>query len=257
MKKLKFLIILILTCLLVISQVAAAFAAPALKDAELIKGTVQEITTEIDPNTGIMTVIIKVLTANDVLQTVRISQEKAIELGILVLDEDGNPFANEDALEMEVEIYPTDVIPNQKDTQHPVGKALAAFFSDIPDMDYDAVMSAHEDGNGFGVIAQALWLTRKIGGGAEDFVLILQAKKDGDYSNFAFEDGTSPTSWGQFRKAVMGEDKKGNLGMVMSVKDKANDDDAPDNGNNGQGKDKDKDKDKGNNGKDEGKSKKP
>ncbi|MEO8357093.1 MAG: hypothetical protein ABI621_14360 [Chloroflexota bacterium] len=263
MKKKKLLISLILTGVLLISQVAAAFAAPTLGDADLIAGTVQAITLETDSNTGIITVLIEVLGEPGESRTVRIGQEKAMEFGLVVLDENGNLFINEDAMGLEIEIDSASFIPNQETTQHPVGNALAVFFSDITGLDYDAIMSAHEDGDGFGVIAQALWLTRKLEGDAEDFTLILQAKQDGEYSNFIFEDGTSPTNWAQFRRAVMGGDTKGNLGIVMSSKDKDNgsnnngNSDNTTNGNSGNGNNKDKEKDKSNNGKDNGKGKKP
>ena len=78
------------------------------------------------------------------------------------------------------------------------------------------------------------------------FLAIVQAKKDKDFSAFVLEDGSTPQNWGQFKKAALNGDKKGNLGVVMSGKDKDN---------NGHGQDKDKtnngngqDKDKSNNG---------
>jgi hypothetical protein len=267
MKKLNMLVSLVITGVMIISQVAAVFAAPAIEDVDLIAGTVQAITLKIDPNTGVITVLVDLLDENGESLTVRIGQETAMELGLVVLDADGNLILNEDALEQEIEIDPADVLPDEE-ARHPVGSALAIFFADVPGLDYDAIMSAHEDGSGFGLIAQALWLTRKFGGDAEEFALILQAKKDRDYSNFVFEDGTSPTNWGQFRKALLGEDKKGNLGMVMSNKDAGDDSNSTGNGdnanhgNNGNddnrgNKDKDKGKDKNNNGNDNGNGKKP
>jgi hypothetical protein len=263
MKKKNLLISLILTGVLLISQVAAVFAAPTLGDADLIAGTVQTITLETNSNTGMITVLIELIGEPGESQTVRIGHEKAVELGLVVLDENGNLFINEDAMGLEIEIDAASVIPNQEEAQHPVGNALAVFFSDITGLDYDAIMSAHEDGNGFGVIAQALWLTRKLEGDAEDFALILQAKQDGEYSNFIFEDGTSPTNWAQFRRAVMGEDTRGNLGIVMSSKDNDNgsngngNSDNATHGNSGNGNNRDKDKDKSNNGNDNGKGKNP
>ncbi len=83
----------------------------------------------------------------------------------------------------------------------------------------------HEEGYGFGVIAQALWLTQKMEGDADVLTAILEAKKTGDYSAFTLEDGTVPTSWGQLKKAIMAGDKKNNLGVVMSGKDKDKDKD--------------------------------
>ncbi len=112
---------------------------------------------------------------------------------------------------------------------------------------------------GFGVIAQALWLTQKMEGDADVLTAILEAKKIGDYD--------VPSPWrtarsrpaGASLKAIMAGDKKNNLGVVMSGKDKDKDKDNPGNngsgGDNGNGNDngsanhpnKDKDKDKGNN----------
>lgn len=250
MKNTKFLISLILASVLVISQVAVVFAAPTQEGTDPIIGTVQKITLETDPDTGVTTVLVEVLDENGVSRTVRISQDTALEpeLGLITLDDDGNPLSNQDALGLEIAIEPADIIPDMAQEQHPVGSALSTFFSDIEGLDYYAIMEAHENGNGFGVIAQALWLTRKLNGDASNFALILQAKKDGDFSAFTFEDGTSPVNWGQFRKAVMGEDKKGNLGIMMSDTNQGN---GNSNGNgNGNNKDKNKakNKDRNNNG---------
>lgn len=128
---------------------------------------------------------------------------------------------------------------------HPVGDALAAFFSDITD--YETIMAAHKEGFGFGTIAQALWLTQKYVGdseeldGADIFYEILLARETGDYSFFTLEDGTAIKNWGQFKKAILDGDKKGNLGVVISSQNK-----DKDKSNNGNGQDKNKDK--GNNG---------
>lgn len=257
MKKAKFFISLILASVLIISQAAVVFAAPTQAITDPITGTVQGITLETDPNTGVTTVLVEVLEGN-VYQTVRISLETALDpdLGLVILDEDGNPFINEEALGLEIVIDPAMVIPDDEEPEHPVGSALATFFSDITDLDYDAIMTAHENGFGFGVIAQALWITRKLGGNASNFALILDVKKSGDYSNIIWSDGTVvslpdgtvPTNWGQFRKAAM---DKSSLGMVMSHKDKdiGNNGNGNVNGNNnGNGNAKDKNKDKDNNG---------
>src|SRR5262245_63354362 len=98
-------------------------------------------------------------------------------------------------------------------------------------------MNANENGYAFGVIAQALWLTQKRGGDSNFLLAILQAKSFGSYDKL-FDDyqellpdvSTIPTSWGQFRKAVM---EKDNLGTVMSAKDE--DEDKGNAGNQGNG----------------------
>jgi hypothetical protein len=165
-------------------------------------------------------------------------------------DVDGNPFIVEPLLET-IEIDPATILPSEDDAQHPIGSAIATFFSDVPGVEYRTIMEAYENGTGFGVIAQALWLTRKLGGDADAFMLIIEAKKTGDFSSINLSDGTTPLNWGQFKKAVLAEDKKGNLGMVISGKEKkdngnGNPGNQGINSNNGNNKDKDKDKGNGN-----------
>jgi len=73
------------------------------------------------------------------------------------------------------------------------------------------------------VIAQAMWMAKGLTNDSDDSEgvvvvdagLILAAKKSGDYSAFTLPDGSTPTNWGQFKKAVMGKDKK-NLGIIVS-----------------------------------------
>ena len=244
MPKTKFITSLVLAFAVLALQIGVVFAAPALQEG-FITGTVTELVCETDTTTGVTTFLVTVEDADGVSQTVRIDQLTAEELGLVTIDGDGNPDCSEEALAeaigLEVEIDPATVIPDEEERQHPVGAALATFFSDI--IDYDTIMAAHEDGVGFVVIAQALWLTQKLEGDADVFLTILEAKENKDFSAFTLEDGTTPKDWGQFRKAIMDGDK-GNLGIVMSDKDNDNG-----NGNgNGNGNNKNKDKDKGNNG---------
>ena len=231
MKNTKFLVSLLLVLAVLVAQVSAVFAAPAV-----ISGSVQSITLETNTNTAVTTVLITV-SDNGTSQTVRITLESAITLGLVILGGDGNPVINELILGQPVEIDPTTVITEEQMNQHPVGSALATFFSDISDLDYETIMAAHANGTGFGVIAQALWLTKKLDGDADVFLAIIDAKKTKDFSAFVLADGTVPQNWGQFRKVIM-DGKKGNLGIVMANRD-----------NNGNGKDKEKNKDdKQNNG---------
>lgn len=253
MKKAKIFISIIVLSLLIVSQAAVAFAAPKLEGMALITGKPVVVTKEIDLSTGIITFVVTVEDDLGGKQTVRISEETAWDLGLIDYDVDGHPFIF-DTLPTYVEIDPTTVIPSGEEPQHPVANALATFFSDIDGLDYDAIMQAHEDGTGFGVIAQALWLTRKLAGEQADtqlFLDILQARKDGDFTGFTFDDGSSPGNWGQFRQAVMGEDKKGSLGIAKSEKDK-DEKDIPNGGNSGNANNinsnKDRNKDKSNNG---------
>jgi hypothetical protein len=226
----KLLLSIVLTLILSMMQVGGAFAAPASQQATQISGAVQSLTLESDPTTGVVTVVVDVMYSNEVLQTVRISLETAIELGLVTLNGDGNPVINQIALGETVDIDPATVIPDQQEPQHPVGNALATFFSDIEGLDYDTIMAAHEDGLGFGVIAQALWVTSELEGDSQLFQDLLYAKQHNDYSAFSdfTEDGTTPKSWGQLRKALLS--KKG-LGIVMSAHSN-NGNTANENGNN-------------------------
>ena len=232
-------------------QAGTVAASPAAQE-QLITGTVTQLLCETDETTGITTFLVTVEGADGNVQKVRIDQLTAEELGLVAVDGDGNPDCSEEALQdaigTEVEIDPASVIADEEEPQHPVGSALAAFFSDITD--YDAIMEAHDDGFGFGVIAQALWMTQKLEGDNDIFAAILNAKESGDYSEFPLGDGTVPTNWGQFRKAVM-EKEKGKLGIVMSGKDSENG-----NGNgNGNNNPNANNKDKGNKGNDKDKGK--
>jgi len=242
MLKTKFVTSLVLSLAVVIVQVGTVSASPAVQEG-FITGTVTGLVCDTDTATGVTTYEVTVEDADGNLQTVRIDQFTADDLGLVTYDAEGNIDCSEEALlavlGTEVEIDPALVIPDVEEPQHPVGSALATFFSDF--IDYDTVMGAHEDGFGFGVIAQALWLTQKLEGDGGVFLAILQAKESGDYSDFVLEDGTTPKNWGQFRKAVM--DGKSNLGTIMSGKDNGND-----NGN--VNENTNKNKDKGNKGKD-------
>ncbi len=241
MKYMKFLVSFILVMFILAGQVSAVFAAP-----ERIAGTVQSITLETNIDTAVTTVLIT-LSDSGVSQTVRVNIDSAIALGIVILGGDGNPVINQAILGQLVEIDSSTVIEDQLH-QHPVGDALATFFSDIVDLDYDTIMAVHDEGTGFGVIAQALWLTKKLEGNSELFLAIIDAKKSKDFSAFVLEDGTSPTNWGQFKKAVM-DGKKGKPGVVMTNNNNEDNNRSGNGSNNGNGhgKDKEKNRDRENN----------
>jgi hypothetical protein len=107
--------------------------------------------------------------------------------------------------------------PTEEPTVHPVASALAAFFADILGLDYDEIMDYHEDGMGFGVIAQACWMSYALEGDATSLSDILAAKKSGDFSSIMLPDGGTAKNWGQFKKAVLSSDRaEKNLGAIMS-----------------------------------------
>ena len=254
MNRMKLVLGIFLTIILLVGQVGGALAAPLSQAASPIHGTVQGITLESDPATGVITVIVEVMDPNQSVQRVRLTQETAITLGLVLLDGDGNPVINETALAKSIEIDPSLIIPEKKEHEHPVANALATFFSDIEGIDYETIMVAHENGAGFGVIAQALWLASELGGDSQLFQDLLYAKEHNDYSSFSdfTADGSIPKSWGQLRKALLSNKS---LGLVMSNHanngnhGNGNNSNGNASGNgNGNNKDKDKNKDKTNNG---------
>jgi hypothetical protein len=238
---------LLLVLAVLFGQVGNVAAASQPQDTTPLTGTVQSITTETDAS-GVTTVLVTVLDAAGETQTVRLSLETALSLGLVKLDPlTQEPLVDETQIGQTVEIDPATVIPEEEAVEeeiHPIAWLLAEFFGEDPGI----VDGYHEDGFGFGVIAQALWMSETIGGDASAAGLILEAKDTGDFSAFTLEDGTIPSNWGQFKKAVLGKDKK-NLGVIVSghaEEDSLETSTQQDQGN-GHGRDKDKNKGKGRN----------
>jgi hypothetical protein len=252
MYKTKFLASILMAIAVLFAQVGMVAAAPTAQDTTPITGTIESITTETDSN-GVTTVVVTLLDDMGATQTVRLSVETAVALGLVTVDPVTNePVVDTTQVGQTVEIDPATVITDEptEESLHPIAVLLAAFFGE----DGSVVNGYHEDGFGFGVIAQALWMSRNINDDASLAGDILQARKDGDYSAF-FPEGTEnvPTNWGQFKKAVA--EKKNNLGVIVSGQ--ADSEDAlstsavDEHGNgkdkdkgNGKGKDKNKNKNK-------------
>jgi hypothetical protein len=254
MSNTKYLASILLVLIVLFAQVGNVAAAPQTQDATLISGTVQSITTETDAN-GVTTVLVTLLDDLGATQTVRLSVDTAVTLGLVTLDPaTQEPVIDETQVGQSVEVDPTTVIPDEEPTEetfHPIAWLLAEFFGEDPSV----VEGYHDDGFGFGVIAQALWISRNLTGTegensdaslAEE---ILQAKEDKNFEAF-FEahpeyivDGTLPTNWGQFKKAL--SNKKNNLGVIVSgQEDPDGATDALIQEDHGNGKDKDKGKGK-------------
>ena len=250
-------ILLVLAVLFI--QVGNVAAAPQAQDTTLITGTIQSIAKETDAN-GVTTVLVTLVDGQGATQTVRLSVDNAVTLDIVTLDPVTNePVIDESQVGQTVEIDPAVVIPDETETDesvHPIAWLLGEFFGEDPSV----IDGYHQDGFGFGVIAQALWISRNLTGSEEqtgDASLakeILQAKQDKDFEAF-FEahpdflvDGPAPTNWGQFKKAL--SDKKNNLGVVVSGQEEAgNSTDllTQEEPGNGKEKNKEKNKDKNNN----------
>jgi len=216
MNKLKLIFSLTMMFVVLFAQAGNAAAAPLAQTPTPIAGTVTNIELSTNAN-NVTTVLVTLTDAQNATQTVRISIDTANSLGLL--DSNGQPIALTGD-PVVVTIDSTAVIPDpttEEEPVNPISALLAGFF----DVDASVVDGYHTDGFGFGVIAQALWMSKNLGGDASLAGDILQAKQDKDFAAF-FEahpelltDGqTVPTNWGQFRKTIL--TKKQNLGVVVS-----------------------------------------
>src|SRR5688500_15787144 len=246
MTKTRLLAGLLLIFALLSVQVRIAAAAPLAQATTPVTGTIQSVTTETDTD-GVTTVLVTLIDEQGSTQTVRISVETAVALGLVTMDPVTNePVVDETQVGQTVEI--TTIIPDEEPVEepvHPIAALLAAFFGE----EASAVNAYHEDGFGFGVIAQALWMSQNLNGDASTAELILDAKQSGDYSAFTLPDGSTPSNWGQFRKEVL--QKKNNLGVIVSgqadteTDEESQDEQVQEKNGNGHSKDKNKDKGKG------------
>ncbi|SRR6266498_5613959 len=204
-------ILLVVTVLF--AQVGTVFAAPAAQGTTPITGTVTKLETSTDFN-GVTTVLVTVKDDLGAEQTVRISVDTAVALGLATVDLTTNEVTLKDlTLETQpviVTIDSTTVIADEEPF-NPVAGFLASFFH----VSTTEINEYHEAGFGFGVIAQALWIAQGLNNDVSTAGLILEAKKTGDYSAFVLPDGSTPTNWGQFKNAALGKGKK-NLGIIVS-----------------------------------------
>ena len=247
--------VIFLALAMLFGQVGTASAAPQAQDAT--PPEITQIETETDAN-GDTTVLVTLLLEDQTIQTVRISLHYAVQLGLI--DSDTQLPVPLEELPTHVTIDPIQVIPDEESEDaevHLISSLLADFFFEgNPEM-AALIDSFHTGDNeaeqvfGFGVIAQALWMSEGFNDGTADAEVagqILLAKQSGDYSAFELPDGTSPSNWGQFKKALKENKEKHNLGIVVSGQaDEAEDSASQQDHGNGKAKNKDKGRDKNKN----------
>lgn len=206
-------------------QVGVVFAAPATQETS-ISGKIVDVEPSTPDAEGVATYLVTVQDeVTGETQIVRVSQDTAATLGLLekdpvtgelVLDPTtGEPIVDESQFGESVTIAPDQVILDEEPDEepfNPVAGLLASYFG----VTNATINQYHEDGYGFGVIAQALWMAQKLETDNPDITagMILEAKSSGNYGDFVLTDGSTPTNWGQFKKAVL--DKKNNLGVIVS-----------------------------------------
>jgi hypothetical protein len=253
MKNLKLMTTLVLAFAFLFAQVGNVAAAPLAQDTTPITGTIDTIVVEPDAN-GDPVVIV---TLEDG-QIYHFSVETAVSLGLLVLD----PATNEPVLDpatglpqadltqegQPIEFLPTDVLPDETEEEpvHPISALLGEFF----DVDASLIDEYHNNGFGFGLIAQALWMEKNLDGEIS-FDAILDAKKEGS-GTFTLSNGDviTYTNWGQLKKALL--EKHNSLGSARNPKEDEsstpsllNDHGNGNGNNNGKGQDHGKGKGKG------------
>ncbi len=240
MTKTKLFASLLLVLAVLFMQVGNVAAAPQTQDGTTtIGGTVTQIGEPQTDANGVTTVLVTVKGADGTETTVRVSESTAAGLQV--------------GQTVNLTVNAGDVIPPTEETEvNPISKILADFFfKDDPTM-ASVIDSYHTGDNdagqvfGFGVITQALWMSKSINNGTTDAAtlsLILQAKATGDYSKFTTADGSPITNWGQFKKAILQKDKgKHNLGVIVSghVNDETTPNEHGKGKDNGKGKGQDK-----------------
>src|SRR6266542_2552305 len=90
MSSTKLLASVLLVLAVLFAQVGVVAAAPQMQDTTPITGTIQSITTETDAN-GVTTVLVTLTDDQGATQTVRLSVDTALSLGLVTLD----PATNE------------------------------------------------------------------------------------------------------------------------------------------------------------------
>ena len=231
MSNTKILASILLVLAVLFTQVGNVAAAPQTQ--ETTPPQITEITTETDES-GLTTVVVTLLLEDQTTQKVRISLDYAAYLG-LVDSETQEPVLLEEVPDGTV-IDPAEVleeIPVEEPTEpdvHLISSLLADFFFDGDDEMASLIDSFHTGENeaeqvfGFGVIAQALWMSRNTDGDADielaEDILVVKQTKEYDvffeaHPEYKDEFGdTLPTNWGQFKKGL--KEKKNNLGVVVS-----------------------------------------
>jgi hypothetical protein len=214
MFKQKVLVGLLLVVAVLFAQVGIVFAAPAAQESTTttISGNITHIETQQDAD-GNTVIVVTV----EGYQPITLTEQEAADAGLYDMNTHQLLVQDGDAVSLTVDS--SKAVPDQSEEPvNPVAAILSSFFG----ADASVVNQYHEDGYGFGVIAQAMWISQNVNGDASLAGLILQAKKTGNYSDIMLSDGTPltlpdgsvPTNWGQFKKALL--EKKNNLGMIVS-----------------------------------------
>jgi hypothetical protein len=154
----------------------------------------------------VTTVTVTLTDAGSVQHILTINLEHAITLGLVA--------TNAALIGTAIVIDPIVIV--ESGTYGKIVTKLGTFFGSLG-VDFATIQAYQTGGAGYGVITQALWMTYLLGGDAAMFDQIMAAKFSGDFSAIVLPDGSTATSWGSLRKAVLTSGKF-NLGQIMSGK---------------------------------------
>ncbi len=224
--KQKILVGIVMIVALLALQTGAAFAAPAAQ-ATSITGVVQSVTQSTD-SSGKPIFVVTVLETGGTTQTVQVSPQTAIDLGLVTDNGDGT-YTIVSPLPTDVKTIDSSMIFSDPcvlptDANQPVGAALTSFFCKNLGVDYTTLQDLHTEGFGYGEIAQACFMAEALGGDATMCSDILMAKQNNDIASLVDKlglqppEGTKITNWGLLKKYVLSAYAKNtvNLGGIMS-----------------------------------------
>ena len=173
-----------------------------------VTGTIQNIEIKTDGTTT--TVVVTILGKDGITYTVTYSLDEAISMGLVVMN-GTTPEVVTAKIGTEITFTPTPTpSPTPTVAPNPVEALIAAFFGLQPSV----VEGFHTGGSGYGVIAQACWMSFQLKGDASECEAILAAKQSGNYSGLGLPEGVTVSNWGQFKKLV--QQKGQNLGSIVS-----------------------------------------
>lgn len=205
---------LVAAILMVVSSTAlAAPGAQAVTTSTTpvapIVGTIQTI--NLTTTNGVTSVTVTLLGKTDGLTyTQTYTQDEAVQLGLVNLV-NNVPEVNSAMISTDLTFTPaTPTVTPTPTSANPVSSLIAAFFG----LDPALVDSFHQDGSGYGVIAQACWMSFQLKGDTSMCSTILQAKQNGDLSSIQLPNGETASNWGQFKKALSEQGQ--NLGSIVS-----------------------------------------
>ena len=211
-------VVLTITALILLVAIPVFQVSAQTVDPEPLSGIIQTITPITDPATG--EVIIRVaLRTDEGVQPLMLMLEDAVALGLVTVPTDVPPVVTvaETMIGQTLTLDPALILELGEMVTQPVAVKLGDFLSGILGVDGAALMAFHEQGLGFGEIAQAGFMAMALNGDSSTFAGILDARKSGDYSAIILPDGSTASNWGQLRKAVFADGKNlKNLGAVMS-----------------------------------------